>query len=356
MKRNYLYILLGLAIASVIFISYTVWRDSHIPKPPERAILQPKSPFKEYISAVGVVEASSENISIGVPLNRIISKVFVTVGMNVKKGTPLLQLDDRDLVAELQTQEAAYEIALARWQKLKELPRLEDVAIGHAEYDRTEAEYQQAKSQYEMTQGLRNHAISQEEVNRRLFAYQQADAKRQQALANLNKIKAGTWGPDLEIARLEVERAKSNVDRVKTEIERTLILSPISGKVLQIKANVGETPPVDTSNAPVMIVGNTKEVHLKVSINQFNASYFDPNAPAVAFLQGDARVEVPLEFLYLEPYLVMKQNITHDILQKVDTRVLQVIYRFKKNSYKIFVGQQMDVFIEKSNHPGTPNA
>jgi hypothetical protein len=30
----------------------------------------------------------------------------------------------------------------------------------------------------------------------------------------------------------------------------------------------------------------------------------------------------------------------------VDTRVLQVIYRFKPGSFPIHVGQQMDVFIE----------
>jgi multidrug efflux pump subunit AcrA (membrane-fusion protein) len=347
MKRNYLYILLGLALASAGFIFYTMWRDSHLPKPPERAVLQPQSPFKDYFSAVGVVEASSENISIGVPLNRIVTKVFVTVGMNVKKGAPLFQLDDRDLVAELKTQEAAYEIALARLQKLKEPARPEDIAIAEATVKQAEAEAELAKSQHEMTQGLRSQAISQEEINRRNFTYQQAEAKRLQAEANLNRLKAGAWGPDLEIARLEVEQAKSNVDRVKTEIERTLIVSPIRGKVLQIKVNEGESPPLDTSSAPMMIVGNIKELYLKVSINQFNASYFDPRAPAIAFLQGDARVQVPLEFLYLEPYLVSKQNLTHDIMQKVDTRVLQVIYRFKKNPQKIFVGQQMDVFIEK---------
>lgn len=355
MKRNYLYILLGLALASVAFIFYTMWRESHLPKPPERAVLQPQSPFEDYFSAVGVVEASSESISIGVPLNRIVTNVFVTVGMNVKKGTPLFQLDDRDLVAELHTQEAAYEIALARWQKLKEPPRIEDVAIAEAELNSADAELQQAKGQYEMTQGLRSQALSQEEINRRHFAHQQAEAKRQQAQANLNKLQAGAWAPDLEIARLEVEQAKSNVNRVKTEIERTLIVSPIKGKVLQIKVNEGESPPLDTSSAPMMIVGNIKELYLKVSINQFNASYFDPSAPAVAFLQGDARVQVPLEFLYLEPYLVTKQNITHDILQKVDTRVLHVIYRFKKKPQKIFVGQQMDVFIEKIKHE-IPNA
>ena len=40
----------------------------------------PLAPFHSYISGVGVVEASSDNISIGTPINRIVEKVLVKVG------------------------------------------------------------------------------------------------------------------------------------------------------------------------------------------------------------------------------------------------------------------------------------
>jgi HlyD family secretion protein len=40
---------------------------------------------------------------------------------------------------------------------------------------------------------------------------------------------------------------------------------------------------------------------------------------------------------------------TGDSTERVDTRVLQVIYRVEDNSLPLFVGQQMDVFIETSN-------
>jgi hypothetical protein len=35
----------------------------------------------------------------------------------------------------------------------------------------------------------------------------------------------------------------------------------------------------------------------------------------------------------------------------VDTRVLQVIYRIEDSNLPLFVGQQMDVFIDGSNQP-----
>jgi multidrug efflux pump subunit AcrA (membrane-fusion protein) len=332
-----------------------MWKENQEVVIPERNTLHPVSPFKNYISAVGIVEASSENISIGVPLNRIVSKVMVSVGENVKKGAPLIQLDDRDLKAELKTQQALYDIAAAKLQKLEQAPREEDIAVANADVINAEAELKQSQKQYEMVQNLQDpRALSQQEIDRRHFAYIQAEAKLTQSKANLNKVKSGTWKPDVSIAKFELQQARTNVERVNTEINRTTVLSPIDGKVLQIKIHEGELPPADTSRTPIMIVGNTDEKHLEVSINQYNASYFDPKAPSVAFLQGDARVQVPLEFVRLDPYLVNKQNITNDISEKVDTRVLQVVYKFVNNPYRIFVGQQMDVFIETNPNP-TPN-
>jgi len=73
---------------------------------------------------------------------------------------------------------------------------------------------------------------------------------------------------------------------------------------------------------------------------------FQSDAPAVAFLQGNEKVKFPLVFVRIEPLLVNKQNLTNDINEKVDTRVLQIIYRIKNDDHPIFVGQQMDVFIE----------
>ena len=103
---------------------------------------------------------------------------------------------------------------------------------------------EQAKSRFERIDGLQvNGAISQEEVTQRRFAVEDADAKRQQAQADFEKVKAGAWQPDIKIARLQVEQSKALVQRIEADIKRTLIRSPIDGTVLQIKIHEGEFPP-----------------------------------------------------------------------------------------------------------------
>jgi multidrug efflux pump subunit AcrA (membrane-fusion protein) len=355
MNRGYFTWIVSLALASLVLVGLFMWnerRASNDSPETKQIALRAPAPFPSYISAVGIVEASSENIYIGSPVNRVVDKVEVTVGEKVKEGQILFRLESRDLEADLVTRSIAYDNALANLQKLEALPRTEDVASAEASLKGFKVELEQAKNQYDRVAGLENSgAMSQEEISRRKFAYEQAEAKLQQAQANLDKTKAGAWLPDLEIARLQVLQAKALAKRVEGDIERTVIRSPIDATVLQIKIHEGEYPPMDSSRTPPMIIGNIDLMHLRVNINQFDASFYDRNAPAVAYLQGNANVDFPLKFVKLEPYFVTKQNITNDITEKVDTKVLQVIYSFKEGEQRVFVGQQMDVFIEAPHEP-----
>ena len=47
-----------------------------------------------------------------------------------------------------------------------------------------------------------------------------------------------------------------------------------------------------------------------------------------------------------------KKSLTGDSSERVDTRVLQVIYRVEDAALPVYVGQLMDVFIEASHNKG----
>jgi len=326
-----------------------MWKEDRARTPPASTpvVPRPLAPYKSYIAGIGIVEANTGNILIGSPVNRVVEKVEVKVGQKVKENDVLFRLESSDLQADLVSRNIEYENAKANLNKLEALPRPEDVVSAGAQLKSAEIALEQAKSQYERVNGLQTTgAMSHEEVSRRRFAFQEAEAKLQQAKADWGKTKAGAWLPDLEIARLQVDQSKALVQRIETDIARTIIRSPTDATVLQIKIHEGEFPPSESSRMPAMIIGNTDTMHLRVNINQFDASYYDKNSPAVAFLQGNAQIEFPLTFVNLEPYLVTKQSLTSDITEQVDTRVLQAIYCFEEGESRIYVGQQMDVFIE----------
>jgi len=354
MNRSYFKWIVAAALACVGIVTVFMWNQKdELQGSTEQVSPLPISPFKTYISAVGIVEARGGNIFIGSPVNRVIDKVEVSVGQKVKKDDILFKLESKDLKADLDGKNIDYENALANLKKLESLPRKEDVTASEAVVNIAKTELEQAQSQYDRVAGLQNSgAMSQEEITRRQFALKQAEAKYAQAKADLEKVSTGAWLPDLEIAKLQVKQSEAQVLRVEADIERTIIRSPIDGTVLQVKILPGEFPPTDSSQSPPMIIGNIDTLNLRVNINQFDASYYDSKAPAIAHLQGNATIDFPLHFENIEPYFVTKQVLSNDITEKVDTRVLQAIYCFEEGENRVFVGQQMDVFIE-TNFPAT---
>lgn len=347
MNRNYFVAIAGVALFCLLLIFVSLWQEIDTPTTKDPMVPPAIGPYHLQIAGTGIVEPSSENISIGTPVNRIIAYIFVKVGDQVTKGEPLFALDNSDLLANLNVQKANYRSIKAKLKKSQSLPRPEDLIISEMALNKAKDALELAKSQNDMVLQLPDQrAISQEERNRRLFAYKEAEAKWQQAQASYEKIKLGAWKPDLDIAESEVFQAKASIDLANTEIERTTVRSPIAGTVLQIKIHEGELPPIDSTRKPLMIIGNLDPLYLRVSINQLEIPLFKPDSPATAFLQGNTKIAFPLEFVRVEPFLVSKQNITNDINEKVDTRVLQIIYRIKNEGHPIFVGQQMDVFIE----------
>jgi hypothetical protein len=62
--------------------------------------------------------------------------------------------------------------------------------------------------------------------------------------------------------------------------------------------------------------------------------------------RGNLQEKYPLQFVRVEPFVVPKKSLTGDTTERVDTRVLQIIYSLDPTGRPpIFVGQQVEVFI-----------
>lgn len=344
MNRRYFWLILGVTLACLLLI--LAFFTKHEPMQEHEPVRVVRSPFLTYINGIGIVEPASGNIYIGIPFNRIVKKVNVKVNEKVKKGEDLIELDNQDLIASLHVKEKEHEKTVANLQKLEALPRKEDLVIAEEALKKAQVAFNESQTQYEMVANLPNpHAISKEEHDKRLYKYQQAEAEMKERQAQYEKIKAGAWKSELTIASHEIEQAQADIEAIRAEIERTYIKSPIDGTVLQIKIHEGETVASDHSKA-IIVLGNVDDLNLRVSIDQFNVTALQPDVPAIAYRQGDHTTEFPLKFLHVEPLMVPKKYLTNESEEKVDTQVLEILYRIEKKDSRLFVGEQMDVFID----------
>jgi HlyD family secretion protein len=293
-RKGFIFIVAAIGIASSLF---AIKRGTMSPPKTPLLVEPAQKPYQKTVAAAGLIEALGENISIGSPQDGVVEKVYVLAQSTVKKGDPLFQLDTRELVAELKVAEAKEEVARAQLAQIQDqLARIRSIKD--------------------------TRATSLEEIRSK---------------ENESAIAAAT------LTQMQQEKAK-----IVSLIDRLTIRSPINGIVLQKNIQVGEYLVASNVNNPPFVIGNTSTLQVRTDIDEYNASHLDPQAPAIAYLKNKPDYPISLSFLRIEPLVVPKVSLTGLSKEKVDTRVLQVIYTFQPpKDLFLYVGQQVDVYIQR---------
>ena len=304
-----------LALAGVLLTIATLWGARNKPAAPPPMEAPPPNPFSVTVAAAGIIEAVNENVRIAPPLSGLVTKVHVKVADHVQPGDPLFQLDDRELRAQLQT-------------------RIDSLPSAAARIAEQEIRLRDLQDQLARLQSVKDRrAVSEDDVQRKW--HEMEAAKR-----------------GLIRARADLRLAQTQRDEVQANLSRLTVRAPRAGTILQVNIRAGEYAMVTTVD-PLMLLGDTDTFQVRADIDEVNAPLVVPGSAAVAYLKGQTDHAIALTFDRIEPYIVPKRSLTGDNRERVDTRVLQVIYQFEKPSFPIYVGQQVDVFIEREGPAGT---
>jgi RND family efflux transporter MFP subunit len=284
--------LLGLMIAVAVIV------DTNRPPPvPTAAAPAARSPFAASVAGSGITEIGRGNIAIATPVAGVVQTVYVKVGDRVQARDPLFKIDDRDLQARLRVETA--KVAQARAALEKPAHRLAFISrLEHLDREVISAE---------TIRGLRD---------------------------------------DVDLAQAALDSAVAAAKQTQVDIDRTVVSAPAAGRILQVNIRAGEYADTRASSTPLILMGDDTRMYLRVGIDESEAWRVKPDAQAVAFVRGDPALRVPLHFEYIEPYVTPKTSLTGQSTERSDVRVLQVVYSFDRSAIPVYVGQQMDVFIQ----------
>jgi RND family efflux transporter MFP subunit len=272
-----------------------------------------EKPYAHSVSATGILEALSENVAIGVPQPGLVTDVKAKVNDPVKTGDVLFQLDDRDLRSQELSTQAKREVAQAK------------IIVSQAQLAKVRARFARFSSVTD------ERAVSRDDLENR---------KQDVAVAEAQ----------LAAARAELSAVDSELKSLALLIERLTVRAPRDGMVIQVNIRAGEYASTAPKN-PAMIVGETDRLQVRADVDEQNATRIRPGQKGRASLKGDPSVTFPLEFVRVEPYIIPKVSLTGAGTERVDTRVLQVIFSLNRpENPPLYVGQQVDVFIEAPEH------
>src|SRR5215471_12007192 len=282
------------------------------------------------IGAVGVVEPSSQQISIGTNVSATITDVFVTPGAKVSRGDKLFALDARIAQATLDLRRRDLATAQARLAQARaRVPGLQaEVEAARTTVEAAQSDYEEASDLAQIAAALlTGNSITVREATRRKNALRTA------------------------LARLSEARAR--VVLAETEVELRTVRAPEDGTVLQVNVRPGEFAQAGALSLPLIIMGRITPLYARVDIDEADIVRLLPEAAATASLRGSARSRLNLRFVRIEPLVVPKRSLSGQLTERTDTRVLQIIYEIVGDADTLWPGQQLDVLIQDNRQSPT---
>lgn len=346
-------ILPAVAVAGFGFAVYAVVKAREVPAASKPLVSPPtQTSYRRKIAGAGIIEARLENIPVGSPVPGVVWEVYVHAKDQVKKGDPLFRIDDRDLRADLEVREASLASAIASFRRLEAAPQTGDIPTAEATVEETRAKLHDAEASAGRSDRLYQKQMgTASDYDRDRYAFQAAKANLAKASADVNRLKL-TWEADKQVAKASVAMADSQVRSTRTQLDRLVVRALADGEILQVNVRPGMFAAA-LWNQALVVIGDSNRLHVRVDIDENDVPLFDPKAPAVATLKGRPGVKFDLVPYKVEPYVIPKRSLTGDNSERVDTRVLQVVYALPDHpSVKLYIGQQMDAYIESDPSEG----
>jgi HlyD family secretion protein len=332
----------------------------------EKKVLEPafnpaSNPYANGIYANGIIESalpSGQNINIYPEVAGVVTQILVTEGQVVSKGDTLLSMDDsvqKATVEQFKAQAAAAQVML---EALKHQPRAEVLTVVKAQMISSEASLHSAQVIMEKQQksfALDPQSVSKDSLDNSVNAFKVAAANAQVAKKQYELTKAGAWSYDINNQEQVVKAQYNAYLSAQALLEKYTLKAKSDGVILTIMSAVGSylTPQgvygsYTQDLNPVLVMGSPQ---IQMAVRGFIDEILVSRLPAAELIQAKmfirgTNTSVPLEFVRVQPYISPKIELTTQRRERIDVRVLPVIFRFDKpHDLKVYPGQVVDIYI-----------
>jgi HlyD family secretion protein len=305
--RNKIIFILAFVGLLIGLVSAYIFGIEKKPMPP--AFSPASNPYAKGIYAEGIVESfqtSGANINIYPEVAGTIAHIFVSEGKAVKKGAPLILIDDSVQRAMVEQQRAQVELASASLKS------------------------------------------AQDQLNKQTKSYELEPR-------SVSKNDLDNAENAVSVAKANVEVMQKQYELAQTLLSKYRIKAPVDGIILSINTAVGSyisaQGTYDTYTQgfdPVLVMGGA---HTCIGVRCYIDEVLIHRLPEASQMNATMHirgtdVNIPLKFVRVQPYVSPKIELTNQRAERVDVRVLPVIFRCEKpKNISLYTGQLVDVYI-----------
>ena len=233
----------------------------------------------------------------------IVEKLYVDINAVVKKGQPLAQLDQQEIVAQVAAQRAQLSYAQAN--------------VGTYEANLDQDKVNAAAPDLPMYKATldRNLAMLKDGI----VSHQTVDDANRDYLAALTrrdsaKAQIGVDQAKLRQAKAQVAQSQATLDQLLEQLSYTTIVAPMDGVVLSRDVEIGDAVSsilvLGSTATLVMTVGDTTEVYVKGKVDEADIAHVYLGQPARIKVESFRDRYFQGKVTKISPMGVEKDNVT----------------------------------------------
>jgi len=319
------------------------------------------NPYPQGIYAKGIVEsyqANGANINLYPEVAGTIVYVLVTEGQSVTIGAPLVQIEDSVQRATVDQHRSQAEAAHVLLDELRAQPRNETLRVAEAQAEMAKASLRTADDmldKQESSYRLNPESVSKAALDDAVNGQKVAKANLETVARQFDLTKAGAWVFDVRNQEKQAEASVKAYMASTALLGKYTVRAPTDGIILSIGASIGgyvsPQGQYDTYThgfRPVVVMGTSMGT---LGVRCYVDEILISRLPSVNSLEGQMFIRgtnkrIQLEFVRLQPYVSSQLVLSSQRAEKVDLRVLPVIFRFRPSPQEqIYPGEDVDVYI-----------
>lgn len=302
-------ILIGIAIFGILLGVGSAFFMKLRPKSEPPAFKPASNPYTSGIYANGIIESAQKNganVNVYPEVSGTVVSIPVHEGQQVKTGAPLLALDET-------VQRSTAESAKA------------GIAVAEANFANVQAQYEKLKASW----NLDPRSVSKDALD-----------------TAANAVRAGK--ASLELARKQYDAARALLDKYTLTAREDGTVLAINTSVGSYISSQGGYNSYTGGYVPVIVMGNPENsLQVRCYVDEILIQRLpDPARMSASMSIRGTTLKIPLTFERFQPNVTPKIELSSQRTERVDVRVLPVIFSFvKPKNVTLYPGQLVDIYI-----------
>lgn len=229
----------------------------------------PPSTIKNYVAAEGkIVAMPGAEIEVGSEMDGKVADIFVEEGDVVAQGRILARLENSDIQAQLKEAEAELSVEKAKYKEVASGAREEEIKKAKAALERAVAEMETAQMEFGRYEQLfKETLVSKSMLDEKEKALKVSAAKVKEADEEKRLLEKGPKPETLKLHEDSVRRAEAAAEYCRRILDKTIIKSPIAGKVLRKYLQKGEMISKEMQTS-IVAVADVEKIRINAEVDE----------------------------------------------------------------------------------------